>query len=79
MGRRLPEKLIGVTRTFDIGEVGVVHIREREAPERKLNEGDAQGPDVGFDRVFGALDALRLGIGNGINFVRPILSGKTDD
>ena len=41
MGGSPSEKLISVAGTLDIGEVRVVGVREREAPESELNEGDA--------------------------------------
>ena len=69
MGGSLSEKLIGVAGTFDIGEVRVVGVRKWEASKSELNEGDAERPYVGFNRVFGALNALRLRIGDRINFV----------
>jgi hypothetical protein len=47
-------------------EVGVVFVRvgegvgEGELSDGELDEGDAEGPDVGFDGVGGTLDALGL-------------------
>jgi hypothetical protein len=47
---------------LEVGEVRVVGegLGEGEAAEGELDKGDAEGPDVGFDGVYCALDTLGL-------------------